>query len=126
MATNGNPTVKRLALIGIPLAFFVMGLKLLAWWVTGSVALLSDALESTVNVIAAVLAWGAIRYAARPADATHPFGHHKAEYLSAVAVGVLIIVAAVAILREAYAGYLAPKPITDASTGLAVSIAASA
>ena len=54
MSKNGNHTVNRLALIGIPMAVFVLGLKILAWWVTGSVALLSDALESIVNVVAAV------------------------------------------------------------------------
>ncbi len=78
-----------------------MGLKLLAWWVTGSVALLSDGLESTVNVIAAFLAYFVIRYAQKPADDDHPYGHHKAEYLSAVLEGVLIVVAALLIIREA-------------------------
>ena len=60
MASDSHSYVKRLAFWGIPLAFFVMGLKLVAWWVTGSVALLSDALESTVNVIAAIIAWLAL------------------------------------------------------------------
>ncbi|HUH48535.1 MAG TPA: cation diffusion facilitator family transporter [Mycoplana sp.] len=124
MATNGNPTVKRLALIGIPLAVFVMGLKLLAWWVTGSVALLSDALESTVNVIAAVIAWGAIGYAARPADATHPFGHHKAEYFSAVIEGVLIVVAALLILQEAVPKLSAPTLLDQPVLGLAINMVA--
>ncbi len=72
-----------------------MGLKALAWYVTGSVALLSDALESTVNVIAAAIAYGVISYAQKPADDDHQFGHHKAEYLSAVVEGMLIIVAAI-------------------------------
>lgn len=124
MATNGNTTVKRLALIGIPLAIFVMGLKLLAWWVTGSVALLSDALESTVNVIAAVIAWGAIGYAARPADATHPFGHHKAEYFSAVIEGVLIVVAALLILQEAVPKLWAPTLLDQPVLGLAINLVA--
>lgn len=124
MATNGNPIVTRLALIGIPLAVFVMGLKLLAWWVTGSVALLSDALESTVNVIAAVIAWGAIHYAARPADATHPFGHHKAEYFSAVIEGVLIVVAALLILQEAVPKLRAPTLLDQPVLGLAINLVA--
>ena len=102
MASDSHSYVKRLAFWGIPLAFFVMGLKLLAWWVTGSVALLSDALESTVNVVAAIIAWLAIGYAARPADESHPFGHHKAEYVSAVVEGVLIVLAALLIVREAH------------------------
>ncbi len=64
--------MRRIAFWGIPLAFGVMGLKLLAWWVTGSVALLSDGLESTVNVIAAFIAYFVIRYAQKPADDDHP------------------------------------------------------
>ena len=82
---EANKRVKQLAFWGIPLALAVMGLKLLAWYVTGSVALLSDGLESTVNVIAAVIAWMVVGYAAKPADEDHPFGHYKAEYFSAVA-----------------------------------------
>ena len=124
MSTSGNQTVARLALIGIPLAFFVMGLKLLAWWVTGSVALLSDALESTVNVIAAIIAWGAIRYAAKPADATHPFGHHKAEYFSAVIEGVLIALAALLIVREAVPKLSAPTLLDEPVLGLAINLVA--
>ena len=76
---ENSDRVKRLALWGIPLSLGVMGLKLVAWWVTGSVALLSDGLESSVNVVAAIVAFAAITYAAKPADKTHPFGHHKAE-----------------------------------------------
>ncbi|CAN7211433.1 cation diffusion facilitator family transporter [Rhizobium sp. LjRoot254] len=98
---KSDSVVKRLAFWGIPLSLAVMALKMLAWHVTGSVALLSDGLESTVNVIAAVIAWLAIGYASRPADKSHPFGHHKAEYLSAVIEGVLIVVAALLIAREA-------------------------
>ncbi|NVP58091.1 cation diffusion facilitator family transporter [Mycoplana rhizolycopersici] len=124
MASNGNPTVNRLALIGIPMAIFVLGLKMLAWWVTGSVALLSDALESTVNVVAAVVAWGAIRYASRPADATHPFGHHKAEYVSAVIEGVLIVVAALLILQEAIPKLWAPTVLEQPVLGLAINFLA--
>ncbi|SOC42203.1 cation diffusion facilitator family transporter [Rhizobium subbaraonis] len=124
MASNGNPTVNRLALIGIPMAIFVLGLKTLAWWLTGSVALLSDALESTVNVVAAFVAWGAIRYASRPADATHPFGHHKAEYVSAVIEGVLIVVAALLILQEAIPKLWAPKVLEQPALGLGVNFLA--
>lgn len=124
MASNGNPTVNRLALIGIPMAIFVLGLKTLAWSLTGSVALLSDALESTVNVVAAFVAWGAIRYASRPADATHPFGHHKAEYVSAVIEGVLIVVAALLILQEAIPKLWAPTVLEQPVLGLAVNFLA--
>jgi cation diffusion facilitator family transporter len=117
-------TVGRLALWSIPLALFVMGLKLVAWWVTGSVALLSDGLESSVNVVAAIVAFAAITYAAKPADKTHPFGHHKAEYLSAVLEGVLIVVAALLIVMEALPAVLAPTAIEAPALGLAINFAA--
>lgn len=121
-----SDTVRRLALWGIPLSLAVMGLKLIAWWMTGSVALLSDGLESTVNVVAAVIAFVAVSYAARPADSTHPFGHHKAEYLSAVLEGVMIVVAALLILIEAAPAILAPKPLDAPVPGLAVNALAAA
>jgi cation diffusion facilitator family transporter len=119
-----NSTVKRLALWGIPLSLGVMALKLVAWWVTGSVALLSDGMESSVNVVAAIVAYAAISYAARPADKTHPFGHHKAEYLSAVLEGVLIVVAALLIVVEAAPAIFAPAPIEAPVAGLAINFAA--
>lgn len=72
----------RIAMGSIAVGIVVLCMKLLAWWLTGSVALLSDALESTVNVATAIAALIAIRVAARPADATHPYGHHKAEFFS--------------------------------------------
>ena len=75
-----------------------MGLKFVAWRMTGSVALYSDALESIVNVIAAAAAFWAIAVSHKPADHDHPFGHHKAEYFSAVLEGVLIGIAALLIL----------------------------
>lgn len=93
--------VRRLAAASIGVALVVMGIKFVAWWLTGSVALYSDAMESIVNVIAALAAFAAITYAQRPADTDHPFGHYKAEYMSAVLEGVLIVLAAVLILREA-------------------------
>ena len=124
MDQPASPYVQRLAFWGIPLAFGVMGLKLVAWWVTGSVALLSDALESTVNVVAAFIAFFVIRYAQKPADDTHPFGHHKAEYLSAVLEGVLIVVAALMIVQEA-SGHLAdPRPVEAPVLGIAINTAA--
>jgi cation diffusion facilitator family transporter len=101
--------VQKLAFWSIPLAVGVMGLKLIAWYVTGSVALLSDALESTVNIIAALIAFYVIRYAQRPADDDHQYGHHKAEYISAVVEGVLIIVAAMLIVQEAWGALFDPR-----------------
>jgi cation diffusion facilitator family transporter len=102
----------------------VLALKSLAYFMTGSVALLSDAIESVVNVATAIAAFIAIRLSAKPADAEHPYGHHKAEYFSAVLEGVLIVVAAVAILREAYFGFLAPRQLDAPWPGLAVNGAA--
>ncbi|HEV7248726.1 MAG TPA: cation diffusion facilitator family transporter [Shinella sp.] len=124
MENTDIKTVKRLALWGIPLAFFVMGLKLAAWLLTGSVALLSDALESSVNIVAAIVAFVAITVAAKPADKTHPFGHHKAEYLSAVLEGVLIVVAAVLIIVEAVPAVMAPTPMEAPAMGLAINFLA--
>lgn len=124
MSGSENRTVLRLAFWGIPLSLAVLGLKLLAWWVTGSVALLSDGLESTVNVIAAVIAYLMIDYAAKPADAGHPFGHHKAEYFSAVIEGVLIVVAALLIVWEAVPAMMAPVVLEAPALGLAINFAA--
>lgn len=116
--------IRRIAFWGIPLSFFVMGLKALAWYFTGSVALLSDALESTVNVIAAALAYGVISYSQKPADDDHQFGHYKAEYLSAVAEGVLIILAAVLIVWEAVGHLAKPAPLEAPVLGLAINTVA--
>jgi len=102
----------------------VLGLKFLAWYVTGSIALYSDALESIVNVVTAIVALIAVRLAQRPADATLQYGYHKAEYFSAVIVGVMIIVAAILILREAYFGFLSPKVPESPAQGLMISVVA--
>lgn len=111
----------RVALGSLALSVVVLAIKGTAFLMTDSVALYSDALESVINVATAVVAIVAIRIAAKPADAGHPYGHHKAEYLSSVLVGVLIVVAALAILREAYLGFVSPAPIARAWAGLAVS-----
>ncbi|NKN39819.1 cation transporter [Agrobacterium sp. a22-2] len=124
MTQEGNSKVQRLAFWGIPLSFGVMGLKLVAWWVTGSVALLSDGLESTVNVVAAFIAYFVIRYAQKPADLDHPYGHHKAEYLSAVLEGVLIVVAALLIMQEAIGHLADPKMLEAPVLGLAINLVA--
>jgi cation diffusion facilitator family transporter len=111
---------EKAALLSAAVGALVMGLKFGAFWLTGSVALYSDALESIINVVAAACAFVALRVAAQPADDDHPYGHHKAEYFSAVIEGTLIIVAALLILREAYHGIVAPKPIDTPVVGLAV------
>lgn len=110
----------RLAIGSLFVGVVVLGLKALAWWMTGSVALLSDAMESTVNVATAIAALVAIRIAARPADANHPYGHHKAEFFSAVLEGVMIIVAAILILHEAYKGLQSPRILDAPLQGLLV------
>jgi cation diffusion facilitator family transporter len=92
---------------------------------TGSLALLSDALESTVNVATAIAALVAIRIALRPADQNHPYGHHKAELLSAVLEGVMIVLAALFILREALPAVLDPQPLVAPLAGLVVNGVAS-
>jgi cation diffusion facilitator family transporter len=118
--------IRTIAMTSVAVGLAVLGLKLLAWYVTGSVALFSDALESIVNVAASTAALIAISYSARPADANHPYGHHKAEYFSVVLEGVLIIVAAILILREAWWAYLDPRMFDAPAEGLAISAVASA
>ncbi len=100
--------IRRLAFWSILVSLFVMGIKFIAWWQTGSVALYSDALESIINVIASFVAWLAIGYAQRPADDTHQFGHQKAEYFSAVVEGILIVFAAMMIVSEAMGAIMEP------------------
>lgn len=117
--------VRRLAATSIAVALIVMAMKFGAWWLTGSVALYSDALESIVNVIAAVAAFAAISYAQRPADTDHPFGHYKAEYMSAVLEGVLIVLAALLILREAAATLMSGEvAISEPGAGLGLNLLA--
>ncbi|WP_121631325.1 cation diffusion facilitator family transporter [Tropicibacter alexandrii] len=116
---------EKLALGSVAVGTLVLGIKTLAWAMTGSVALLSDAAESIVNVATAVAAFLAVRLAARPADDDHPFGHHKAEYFSAVLEGVLIVVAAVFILNEAWQGLRAPQMLDAPWQGLGVNLLAS-
>lgn len=118
--------VQTLAAGSIAVGLVVLALKYLAYHMTGSVALLSDAIESIVNVATAIAALLAIRFAAVPADANHPYGHHKAEYISAVAEGALIIVAALAIFHEAWSALTAPRIVDAPWTGLAINGAATA
>jgi len=112
--------VIKLALAGIGIGVLVLALKFTAYLLTGSVAFYSDALESIVNVATSLAAFFAVRLSARPPDANHPYGHYKAEYLSAVLEGVLIVVAAIAILQKAYFGLISPQPIQAPAIGLLI------
>lgn len=114
----------RAAQLSLVVGLLVFGLKWLAYTLTGSVALYSDALESIINVLAALAAWWAIRVAIRPPDSNHPYGHTKAEYFSAVLEGVLIVLAAIAIVNEAWHRLWDPQP-AQAGLGLWVALAAS-
>lgn len=125
MSITANRTLA-IAAASLLVGLIVLGLKFLAWYLTGSIALYSDAIESIVNVVTAIVALIAVRLAQRPADAALPYGYHKAEYFSAVIVGVMIIVAAILILREAWFGFLAPEVPTSPTQGLIVSGVATA
>jgi len=117
--------IQKLAIGSIFVGALVLALKYAAYYLTGSIALYSDALESIINVVTAIAAFMAIRVSAAPADANHPYGHHKVEYFSAVLEGVLIIVAALMILREAYLGFLSPRMLDAPAMGLAANGVAS-
>ena len=117
-------TSLKIALGSFSVSVVVLAVKFTAYFITGSLALYSDALESIINVATSIAAIIAIRIAARPPDAGHPFGYHKAEYMSAVVVGALIIAAALMILHEAYAGFMAPREIDAPWIGLAIGMAA--
>lgn len=115
-----------LAAASLGVALLVLGLKGAAWWLTGSVALLADAVESIVNVVAALAALAAVVYSQRPADANHPYGHAKAEYFSAVLEGALIVVAALVILRESWLALFDLRAPEQPALGLAVNALATA
>ncbi len=122
MTTTGD--LSRWAWLSIAAALLTIGLKSAAYLVTGSVGLLSDALESSVNLVAAVLALIALRVASRPADANHPFGHGKVEYLSAGAEGVMIVVAAGVIIVSAVDRLVHPEPLESLGIGLVITLVA--
>jgi len=119
-----NSTTK-IASTSVIVGVVVLGLKYLAYYITGSVALYSDALESIVNVAAALGALVAIHYSALPEDANHPYGHSKAEYFSVVMEGALVIVAAFLILNEAWGAFQSPRTLDAPLQGLALNGAAS-
>jgi len=112
--------------ISIAVALATIALKTGAWWVSGSVILLSDALESLVNLAGAMFALAMVTIAARPPDDDHPYGHHKAEYFSAGFEGVLIFVAALAIIAAAVHRLYNPQPLEAVGLGLVLSVVSSA
>ncbi|AQX16493.1 transporter [Tessaracoccus lapidicaptus] len=126
MESMSQPRVDltKFAWLSIAAALATIALKTAAWWVTGSVGLLSDAAESVVNLIAAVVALFALRVAARPADKNHHFGHSKAEYFSSAIEGVMIFVAAAAIVGFAIERLIVPRPLEEIGIGLVISVVA--
>ncbi|WP_324778533.1 cation diffusion facilitator family transporter [Thiobacillus sedimenti] len=119
------PALKRYAWLSIAAALATIVLKGVAWWLTGSVGLLSDALESFVNLAGAMMALAMLSLAALPADDNHAHGHGKAEYFSSAFEGFLILLAASGIAYAAIERLLAPQPLEAVGIGLAVSVAAS-
>lgn len=119
-------TPKRLLFASVGVAIVTIALKTLAWVLTDSVGLLSDAMESLVNLAAAVFGVVMVTIAARPADDDHPYGHHKAEYFSSGFEGILIIAAAAGIFWAAALRLMNPQPLEQVGLGLALSVASSA
>jgi len=131
MPTTGSSllaalTPKRLLAVSVGVALITIVLKTLAWWLTGSVGLLSDAMESVVNLASAMFGLLMVTIAARPPDDDHPYGHHKAEYFSSGFEGILIIVASLGIVWAAVQRLFEPQPLEQLGWGLALSVASSA
>jgi cation diffusion facilitator family transporter len=117
---------RRMALLSIATSLLTLTLKFGAYFLTGSVSLLSDALEAFVNLAAGMIAFGALTIAARPADEGHAYGHEKAEYFASGVEGVLILVAAGSIIYAAVSRFLAPQPLEHLGIGLTISLLAAA
>jgi len=111
--------------LSVVVALATIALKFGAWWLTGSVGLLSDALESLVNLAGALFALVMVTVAAAPPDADHPYGHHKAEYFSSGFEGLLILIAALAILWAAGRRFVEPQPLAAVGIGVALSVVSS-
>lgn len=123
-STAFSDKVAAFALANIAVAAAVMAIKYVAYVVSGSVALYSDALESVVNVMTAIAAFIAVRVSVKPADADHPFGHHKAEFFAAIFEGAMIIVAALLILAKAYTALTTEVVLQSPTLGLSINAAA--
>jgi cation diffusion facilitator family transporter len=125
MNTGAPPALGRFAWLSIAAAVATIALKMTAWRLTGSVGLLSDALESLVNLVAAIMTLLMLNVAARPPDDEHAYGHGKAEYFASGAEGALILLAAAGIGWTAFGRLLSPQPIEQVGLGVLVSCAAS-
>ncbi len=123
--STNRSSLTRFAWLSIGAAVLTIGLKTVAYFLTGSVGLLSDALESVVNLVGAMMALAMLTIAARPADEDHTYGHSKAEYFSSGVEGTLILIAAISIVITAIPRLITPKPLEQVGVGLAVSVAAS-
>jgi cation diffusion facilitator family transporter len=123
--TTNRSSLTRFAWLSIAAAILTIALKAIAYLLTGSVGLLSDALESFVNLVGALMALAMLTIAARPADEDHAYGHSKAEYFSSGVEGTLILLAAASIAAAAIPRLIAPKPLEQVGLGLGVSVAAS-
>jgi len=121
-----QPSLTRFAWLSIGAAVLTIGLKTTTYFLTGSVGLLSDALESVVNLAAALMALAMLTIAARPPDEEHAYGHGKAEYFSSGVEGALIVLAAAVIAWTAWGRLLAPQPLERVGIGLVISLVATA
>ena len=119
-------TPQRLLAASVVVALMTIALKTGAWWLTGSVGLLADALESLVNLASALFGLWMVSIAQRPADEDHPYGHHKAEYFASGFEGALIVVAAASIVWTSWPRLWEPEPLTRIDWGLGLSVVSSA
>ena len=123
--TPRRSSLSRFAWLSIAAAILTIALKAIAYLLTGSVGLLSDAMESLVNLVGALMALAMLTIAARPADEDHAYGHSKAEYFSSGVEGTLILLAAASIAATAIPRLINPKPLEQVGLGIGVSVAAS-
>jgi cation diffusion facilitator family transporter len=122
---QNRSNLTRYAWLSVAVALLTIGLKTVAYFLTGSVGLLSDALESIVNLVGAMMALAMLTIAAKPADKNHTYGHSKAEYFSSGVEGTLILVAAISIAYTAVERLIHPQPLEQIGIGLIVSVLAS-
>jgi len=126
LTTMRRMQVKSYLKLSIAVAVVTIALKTAAWWWTDSISLAADAMESLVNLAGAMFALAMVTIAARPPDADHPFGHHKAEYFSSGFEGVLILAAAIGIVWTAVLRLLHPQPVESIEVGVALAVISSA